>query len=150
MKTINKILFPVDLSDVSSRLAPDAIAFARKFDAELHLLLVTGSFEKFKTFYIPHPSLATFGEEVLRGGSRKLKEYVEEFFAEYPRVKTVVVQGDPAEEILKYIASEKVDLVIMGTHGRKGLDRVLFGSVANEVVKNSSAPVLTINPYRQV
>jgi nucleotide-binding universal stress UspA family protein len=60
------------------------------------------------------------------------------------------VQGDPAEEILKYIAQEKVDLVIMGTHGRKGLDRVLFGSVANEVVKKSPVPVLTINPYRQV
>jgi len=59
-----------------------------------------------------------------------------------------VVQGDPAEEILKYVESEKVDLVIMGTHGRKGLDRILFGSVANEVVKRSPAPVLTINPYR--
>lgn len=150
MKTINKILFPVDLSEVSSKLAPDAIAFARKYNAELHLLLVAGSFEKWKTFYVPHPSLSTFSGEVLRGGQKKLEEFVEEFFNEFPRLKTVVVQGDPAEEILKYIASEKVDLVIMGTHGRKGLDRILFGSVANEVVKNSPAPVLTINPYRQL
>ncbi len=150
MMEIRKVLFPVDLSEVSSKLAPEAIAFARKFDAELHLLLVTGSFEKFQTFYIPHPSLKTFGEEVLRGGQKKLTEFVEEFFSEYPKLKTVVVQGDPAEEILKYVALEKVDLVIMGTHGRKGLDRVLFGSVANEVVKKSPAPVLTINPYRQV
>jgi nucleotide-binding universal stress UspA family protein len=150
MKAISKILFPVDLSEVSSKLAPDAIAFAQKFNAELHLLLVAGSFEKWKTFYVPHPSLTTFGAEVLKGGQQKLKEFVEEFFAEFPKLKTAVVQGDPAEVILKYIASEKVDLVIMGTHGRKGLDRILFGSVANEVVKNSPAPVLTINPYRKL
>ncbi len=148
MKAINKILFPVDLSEASSKLAPDAIDFARKFGAELHLLLVTGTFEKFKTFYIPHPSLKTFGEEVLRGGQKRLVEYVEENFSEFSKLKTAVVQGDPAEEILKYVESEKVDLVIMGTHGRKGLDRILFGSVANEVVKRSPAPVLTINPYR--
>lgn len=148
MKAINKILFPVDLSEASSKLAPDVIDFARKFGAELHLLLVTGTFEKFKTFYIPHPSLKTFGDEVLRGGQKRLVEYVEENFSEFSKVKTAVVQGDPAEEILKYAEAEKVDLVIMGTHGRKGLDRILFGSVANEVVKRSPAPVLTINPYR--
>ena len=150
MKEIRKILFPVDLSEVSSKLAPDAITLAQKFNAEIHLLFVAGTFEKFKTFYIPHPSLRSFGDEVLKGGQKKLKEYVEDFFSEYPKVKTIVMQGDPAEEILKYIASEKVDLVIMGTHGRKGLDRILFGSVANQVVQNSPAPVLTINPYRQL
>jgi nucleotide-binding universal stress UspA family protein len=150
MKEIKKILFPVDLSAVSSMLAPAVISLAGKFDAEVHLLFVAGSFEKFKTFYIPHPSLKSFGEEVLRGGEKKLKEFVEEFFGEFPRWKTVVVQGDPAEEILKYVSSEKLDLVIMGTHGRKGLDRILFGSVANQVVQNSPAPVLTINPYRSV
>jgi nucleotide-binding universal stress UspA family protein len=150
MREIKKILFPVDLSEVSSMLAPDAIFLAGKFNAELHLFFVASSFEKFKTFYIPHPSLQSFGEEVLRGGEKKLQEFVEQFFSEYPRLKTAVVQGDPAEEILKYISSEKVDLVVMGTHGRKGLDRILFGSVANEVVQNSPVPVLTINPYRKL
>ena len=150
MREIKKILFPVDLSEVSSKLAPDVIAMGQKFGAEIHLFFVAGSFEKFTTFYIPHPSLQNFGDEVLKGGQKKLKEFVEEFFSAYPKLKTVVVQGDPAEEILKYNASEKIDLVIMGTHGRKGLDRILFGSVANQVVQNSPAPVLTINPYRQV
>jgi nucleotide-binding universal stress UspA family protein len=148
MKEIHKILFPADLSEVSSKLAPDVIAMAQKFNAEVHLLFVAGSFEKFKTFYIPHPSLESFGEEVMKGGQKKLAEFVEEFFADYPKLKTIVMQGDPAEEILSYIATEKVDLVIMGTHGRKGLDRILFGSVATQVVQNSPAPVLTINPYR--
>jgi nucleotide-binding universal stress UspA family protein len=150
MREIKKVLFPVDFSTVSSMLAPDVIFLAGKFSAEVHLLFVAGSFEKFKTFYIPHPSVQRFGEEVVKGGEMRMKEFVEEFFSECQALKTSVVQGDPAEEILKYISSEKVDLVIMGTHGRKGLDRVLFGSVANEVVKNSPSPVLTINPYRHL
>jgi nucleotide-binding universal stress UspA family protein len=150
MREIKKILCPVDLSEVSFKLVPDLISLAQKFSAEIHLLFVAGTFEKFKTFYIPHPSLRSFGDEVLKGGQKKLKEFAEEFFSACPKLKTIVVQGDPAEEILKYIAAEKVDLVIMGTHGRKGLDRIMFGSVANQVVQNSPAPVLTINPYRQV
>jgi len=51
------------------------------------------------------------------------------------------------QEILKTIDSEGIDLVIMGTHGRKGLKYVFFGSVAENVVKRSPVPVLTINPY---
>lgn len=149
MKEIERILFPADLSEVSSKLAPEVIAMAQKYGAEVHLLFVAGTFEKFKTFYIPHPSLKNFGDEVLRGGQKKLAEFVEEFFSDYPSLKTAVIQGDPAEVILRYIATEKIDLVIMGTHGRKGLDRILFGSVATQVVQNSPAPVLTINPYRQ-
>jgi nucleotide-binding universal stress UspA family protein len=62
-------------------------------------------------------------------------------------VKKIVV-GDAANEIIAYAQEEKIDLIIMGTHGRKGLEKALFGSVADRVVKNSPVPVLTINPYK--
>jgi nucleotide-binding universal stress UspA family protein len=55
--------------------------------------------------------------------------------------------GDAAEEVLNYVRSEGIDLVIMGTHGRKGLEKVVFGSVAERVVQKSPVPVLTINPH---
>jgi nucleotide-binding universal stress UspA family protein len=58
------------------------------------------------------------------------------------------VSGDPATEILKTIDSEGINLVIMGTHGRKGLDHTIFGSVAENVMKKSPVPVLVINPYK--
>jgi nucleotide-binding universal stress UspA family protein len=57
-----------------------------------------------------------------------------------------VVTGYAAEEILDVAEAEKVDMIIMGTHGRKGIDRILFGSVAEKVVKSASMPVLTIRP----
>jgi nucleotide-binding universal stress UspA family protein len=57
-----------------------------------------------------------------------------------------VLTGYAAEEILAAITNEKADLLVMGTHGRKGIDRILFGSVAEKVVKSATCPVLTVRP----
>ena len=57
-----------------------------------------------------------------------------------------VLIGYAAEEILTRANDEGADLIVMGTHGRKGIDRILFGSVAEKVVKNASMPVLTVRP----
>ncbi len=59
----------------------------------------------------------------------------------------VVVWGRPADEILKYINENKTDLVIMSTHGRSGIPRWAFGSVADKVIRHSTAPVLIIPPH---
>jgi nucleotide-binding universal stress UspA family protein len=61
-----------------------------------------------------------------------------------------VVLGDTAEEILKHVQSEGMDLIIMGSHGRKGLDKVIFGSVDEKVVKTAPVPVMVVNPYNIV
>ncbi len=63
-------------------------------------------------------------------------------------MRAEVVSGDPAEEIMRYAETEGVDLIVMGTHGRKGLERIIFGSVAEQVVKNAPVPVLVVNPYK--
>ena len=65
-----------------------------------------------------------------------------------PNFERRILSGDPAVEILKTIDSEVIDLVVMGTHGYKGLEHAIFGSVARKVVKKSPVPVLTINPYK--
>lgn len=65
-----------------------------------------------------------------------------------PDFQRIILSGNPASEILKTIDSEAIDLVVMGTHGYKGLEHAIFGSVAEKVVKNSAVPVLTINPYK--
>jgi nucleotide-binding universal stress UspA family protein len=71
---------------------------------------------------------------------------VEEFFKKFPKLETRVELGSPAEKILALVQKEKVDMIIMGAHGRAGLERVIFGSVANKVVKSAPCPVLTIHP----
>lgn len=77
-----------------------------------------------------------------------MEEFVAAHFERYPALKAKVIIGDAAERILNYITSEEIDLVIMGTHGRKGLERVFFGSVADRVIKMAPVPVLSINPHR--
>lgn len=148
MEDFRKILYPVDLSEVSSKIVPYVLTLAHKFNAEIHMLFVISSLEHYATFYIPHPSLDKFEQELTKGADQKLREFAREFLNDYPSVRMEVLHGDPAEEIVKYVESQGIDLIVMGTHGRKGLEKVIFGSVADQVVKRSPVPVMTVNPHR--
>ncbi len=148
MKAFKKILFPVDFSDVSPEIAPWVRMMAEQFKAEIHLLFVARGLEYLSGVYVHPDSIKVFAGEVMKGGETSMEEFVSAHFVGYPSLKTKVDLGDATEKILEYIKSEGIDLVIMGTHGRKGLERVIFGSVADRVIKMSSAPVLSINPYR--
>ncbi len=147
MREIKKILFPVDLSPVSSKIASSVIAFGEAFEAEIHLVHVAVTMEEIAGVYGPDAIVGNFEDEVAQSAERELKKFEEKFFAGYPNKKRVVLKGDPVDEIIAYIKAEKIDLVVMGTHGRKGIDKILFGSVADRMVRNSPVPVLTINPY---
>jgi nucleotide-binding universal stress UspA family protein len=146
MHDFKKILFPVDLSEASPTIVPYVREMAAKFDAEVHLLFVARILQHFTSIYVPHPSVNKFEAEIVKGAEKKLQEFTEEYFEDVP-CKTRVVLGDAAEETLRYVRSEGIDLIVMGTHGRKGLEHIIFGSVAERVVKKSQIPVLTVNPY---
>jgi len=87
-------------------------------------------------------------EAIMEGAKRKMEEFAQTYFNDYRTLQTAVLPGDAAEEIMAYASSRQIDLIIMGTHGRKGLEKVLFGSVAERVVKNAPVPVLVVNPYK--
>ena len=148
MKDFKRILFPVDFSEVSPKIAPWVLATAEKYDAEIHLLFVARSLEHFVGIMVPMVSIEEFQNEVVRGAEASIEEFVDTHFKGHPKCRTHVVVGDAAEEINRYIDSESIDLGIMGTHGRKGIERVLVGSVADRVIKTSTVPVLSINPYK--
>lgn len=147
METMIKMLFPVDLSGVSPKVVPDVLEMAHKFNAEIHLLYVANTLEQYDTFYVPHPSLDRFEVELHEASERRLLDFEHEFFKDYPYVQRVVLDGKPVETILDYIKSQRIDMVVLGTRGRRGLDRMIFGSIAEQVVKESPVPVLSINPY---
>jgi nucleotide-binding universal stress UspA family protein len=142
------ILFPVDLSETSPKIVPFVSSIADKYDSTVHTLFVARIFQHFTSIYVPHPSITIFENEIFEGAQKSLFEFCEEHFKKTDRIKTVVVKGDPAEEILNYINKEDIDLLIMGTHGRKGLDKVMFGSVAEKISKTASVPIMLINPYK--
>ena len=148
MGEIKKILVPIDFSPASPVLVPYVKTLGQKLGAEVHLFYVVQSLAYFGGFYVPHTSIQKFEDEILKGAERKMDDFVEDHFEDFP-VQTHILTGDVAEEIINFAKKEGFDLILMGTHGRKGLDKVIFGSVAEKVVKGAPCPVLTINPYRK-
>jgi len=127
-----KILFPVDFSECSPRLAPYAINLARKYDAKLYLLYVVHTMTRFGFMWV----------------EKNMKAFCRDHLEGFTNYETSVVIGDPSEDILKFVENEGIDVIVMGTHGRKGLERTVFGSVAEKVVRGALCPVLTINPHK--
>jgi nucleotide-binding universal stress UspA family protein len=148
MKTVSKILFPIDFSASAQKLVPAVKTMAEKFDADVHLLFVARVLQYFTSIHVPHPSVDQFEQKVIEGAQKKLAEFKEENFGGWTKLIATVRSGDISEEILNYISDNGIDLLIIGTHGRKGLDRIVFGSVAERVMKGAAVPVLLINPHR--
>jgi nucleotide-binding universal stress UspA family protein len=139
MLPISNILFPTDLSDRSRAAFPLAAALARDHRASLTLVHVREvpalPFAEFGA--VPPADLPT-RDEVLA----KLEAF--EPPDEAINVEHVVADGSPAEEIVRVARERHSDLIVMGTHGRTGLSRLLLGSVAEEVMRRAPCPVLTL------
>ena len=148
MIEFKRILYPVDLSESSAKMVPYVQSVAKKFKSKIHILFAARAFDYFTSMYVPHPSISRFAKEIIEGAEKRLYEFVDEHFSEFANTKTIVVAGDASEEIINYIEDQRIDLVIMGTHGRKGMDKIIFGSVAERVLKTSPVPVMVVNPHK--
>jgi nucleotide-binding universal stress UspA family protein len=146
MKQIQKILFPIDFAEKFEVFLPWVKTFVDKFGATLYVLFVTQDLSAFSTFYVPHASIQSFQEEALKAAQKKMKATTQEFFKDFSRLEARVAAGSPADKILELARQEGIDLIIMGAHGRRGLERAIFGSVADKVVSEAPCPVLTIHP----
>jgi nucleotide-binding universal stress UspA family protein len=148
MIEIKKILFPLDLTENSSKVLPYVLSISEKYNSIVYLIHVVQDLNKWGKLYVPHPSMDKFQEEAVEVAKKAMDKVCENKLQSCPNFQKKVVSGDTVDEILKVVESEEIDLLIMGTHGRKGLEHVFFGSVAENVVKKSPVPVLVINPYK--
>ena len=149
MVEIKKILFPCDLTINASKILPYVLSVSEKYDSMIYLLHVVEDLSKwYSGLYDSHSSMDLYQNKALKRAEACMDKLCEEQLQNCPNFQRRKVSGDPAREILKTIDSEGIDLVIMGTHGRKGLEDTIFGSVAENVMKKSSVPVLVINPYK--
>lgn len=148
MVETRKILFPIDLTENVYKVLPYVLSVSEKYSAMIYLLHVVQDLRKWGKIYVPHTSMDKLQGEALEAADKALDKVCDQDLQGCPNFQRRIVSGDPAAEILKLIDQEGIDLVIMGTHGRKGLEHVMFGSVAENVVKKSPVPVLTINPYK--
>ncbi|MBO4335981.1 MAG: universal stress protein [Desulfovibrio sp.] len=145
MKDIKKILCAVDLSEHSKQVAEYAATLAEKLQASVLVVYTAPSLSQYVGFHVPPNTIENFVGEIVTGAEQSMQSFVAEHFKGLD-AKGQVLIGYAAEEILNRATEEQVDMIIMGTHGRKGIDRILFGSVAEKVVKNARIPVLTIRP----
>jgi len=146
MKQVKKILFPIDFASNFEPLVPWVSTLAGKFEATVYVLFVAQDLAHFASFYVPHGNIEEFQQQAIDSATKRMAAAVEEFGKKFPKVETRVELGVPAEKILAFAEKEKIDMIVMGAHGRTGLERAIFGSVANKVVKSAPCPVLTIHP----
>jgi nucleotide-binding universal stress UspA family protein len=145
---IKSILYPTDLLGYSYLVLPYVLLMSEKHDAEVYLLYVVRDLHHYTGFQDPHTSISAFMKEALEGAEKLMDGICDQHLQSCPNFRRKVVVGDPGHEIVKTIESENIDLVIMGSHSRRGLERVIFGSVAEYVVRHSPMPVLVVNPHR--
>lgn len=147
MTLYDRILVPTDGSAEGKRAVVHALELAVVHDADVHGLYVidTASYAG-----MPMETSWEVVEELLQDDAESAVETVEEVASEYDvDTSTDVVEGSPSKGIIRYAESEDCDLIVMGTHGRGGLDRLLLGSVTEKVVRGSSIPVLTVQVSEQ-
>lgn len=138
----DRIVVPTDGSAGTRRAIDHAVRLAATHDATIHTLYVVNS-ARYAGFSM---------ETAWEGVDGMLREEGEEAVAEVERiadanevpVETTIVDGSPSTEIVRYADEEQCDLIVMGTHGRGGINRLLLGSVAERVVRSSAIPVLTV------
>ncbi len=148
MANFEKILVPVDFSEVAPVLAKWVKDFAKKLNAKIYVLYVLEDLSAYEGIYVDIKTLTELEKTLYEGAQKSMDDFMKAHFSDYSDVEAVIEKGDVVETIIEVAKAKGVDLIVMGTHGRKGLDKILFGSVAEGVVKNSPIPVVTINPYR--
>jgi nucleotide-binding universal stress UspA family protein len=148
MVEIRTILVPVDFSEVAPILAKWAKGFAKQLNAKIILTYVLEDLSTYEGIFVDLKTLTELENTLYEGAKKSMEDFLKEHFSDFPDVEPVLEKGDVVETILRVAQEKGADLIVIGTHGRKGLDRILFGSVAEGVVKNSSIPVVTLNPYR--
>jgi nucleotide-binding universal stress UspA family protein len=145
MAEIKRILFALELADISKEIAPWVALLGERFGAEVHVLHVVPEMEYYGVAYAISPKVFDDREALFQKAEQKVQEFCAEHFDD--AVKTSVQYGEPVDAIVRYIASEEISLAVVGTHGRKGLDRKIFGSVADRILRFSPVPVLCVNPF---
>jgi nucleotide-binding universal stress UspA family protein len=147
MIKLEKILVPSDMSDFSEHALRYGCEFARRFEAELHLLNVVQDV----VAMVPEPGMAfpapgEYMQELQQASQEALEKIPDPEWVEGVSVVREIRVGTPFVEIVRYAKAADIDLVVIGTHGRSGLAHVLLGSTAERVVRKAPCPVLSVRP----
>ncbi len=144
-----RICCPIDFSDASRAALQVAADLTRRFGAELVLLHAY----PIPGYTFPDGSVVA-SPKMMQDLAEQAERHIEEWRVDAerlvgaPRVSAEKAVGEPAAEIVSFAKARGVDLLVLGTHGRTGLEHALMGSIAERVVRRAHCPVLTVRPPR--
>ena len=145
---MKRIVCPTDFSDAAVAAERQALPLARAFGAEIVLLHVATEAPLWRESVFS-ANLAAVFEAQRKWTEDALAQRAVGLAAEGVPARSVVRVGAAWSEIVRVAADEHADMIVMGTQGRTGLDRLLLGSVAERVIRHASCPVLTVRPNRE-
>ncbi len=140
-----KILCAIDFAESNEKIVDCAKSIAKAFKGKIFVIYVAPTFSQFIGLQIPTKTIDDFIEEIVSTANKNMDSFMKESFKDV-EAEGNVLRGDPAEVIIEFSKEIGADIIVMGTHGRKGINKLLFGSVAQKVIKHSQIPVLTVKP----
>jgi nucleotide-binding universal stress UspA family protein len=144
MLKMERILCPIDFTDFSTKSYEYAYSLARHYGAKLFLEHVVQPLTMAYPFYAFPDSLNKIYVNLTQDAEKQLNEVVKNHSWNGMKPELVVREGFPTEAILSSAQKESVDLIVMGTHGRQGFDRLTMGSVTEQVLRKARCPVLVV------
>ena len=148
MKEIAQIIVPVDLGSQTDKLVEFAIYMANKLSAKISFIHVNES-SAMGDMMMGSPSFEDLDKKRRAKAEQMLADIVEDNIGKCPNCSSDVLDGEAVTEIVTYAENQKADLIIISTHGTKGLEKILLGSVAERVVKKAPCPTMVVNPFQQ-
>ncbi|MFP3982937.1 MAG: universal stress protein [Desulfurivibrionaceae bacterium] len=145
MSEVKRVLVPIDFSSNAKPIADFACGKAQELGATLTFLTVVENTGFHHSFWVQ--------DSILRDVRDRLEKKAKDFIEEHKQLckycdEAKVIVGDTVEEIIKTAEEGSYDMIIIGTHGYRGMEKILLGSVAERVVKNAPCPVLVFNPNK--
>jgi len=143
---IRKILAPTDFSEHACSALGYARTFANRWDAELHLLNVIEPAVFPTEAGLTPMGMINLDTELSDAAERAMSELVKREELQGARLTTAIAHGRASTAIIDYARENNIDLIVIATHGRTGIEHLIFGSTAERVVRESPCPVLTVRP----
>ena len=143
MISVDKILCPVDFSTPSYAALDAAVGLAAQYASELHIIHVVEPL--ISNSMIGKTSYRLYQKRLITDSRHTIKELIRTRVGKRIKTHSIVKNGDPAKEIVKTAIQKNIDVIVIATHGRKGWGHLLFGSIAEKVVRLAPCPVLVIH-----
>jgi len=146
MKEIREVVVPVDFQQYTSDLAEFAINIATKLGGKVTFVHVIELVSYYQDLAII--SAIDIDAELKAKAEEKMEALVGKSATSAPDCSGTVIMGDIADTIVEYAQTNDADMIIMGTHGARGIEKILLGSIAERVLQRAHCPILAYNPYK--